>query len=134
MLLIEKTLKKTFGHLKKGSVLLETFFFSVKLSKKKSILSHDTNSPSLCINEIEAKICTVLIIWLVGVDGIKQFPGSDWLQERARYNRCYLAALDFLIYSRREKRFFWLNNKSFIDQACPVHKEPSPAKKERKYE
>ena len=35
---------------------------------------------------------------------MKQFPGSDWLQERERYNRRYLAARDFLIYSRREKK------------------------------
>ena len=50
------------------------------------------------------RICTVFINWLVGVNGMKQFPGSDWLQERARYNRRYLAARDFLIYSRREKK------------------------------
>ena len=61
--------------------------------------------------------------------GFNNGSGSDWLQERARFTRRYLAARDFLIYSRREKRFFWLNNKSFIDQACSVHKEPSPVKK-----
>ena len=62
----------------------DIFHFS-KIVQNKTVLSQDNNSSSLYINKIEAKIWTVFIIWFVGVGGIKQFPGSDWLEERASW-------------------------------------------------